>query len=176
MGNSNEDVYRIGLMDESAAKEIIRWQYEPPYSFYNMMETADADEDIEELLDGSYFSVSISGEGLAGFFCYGQNAQVGDGRERGLYLDGTALDIGLGLRPDLTGKGNGLVFLQAGMKFAEQIYHAERFRLSVAAFNQRAISLYTKAGFLPIQSFVHQRGETETQFLLMETRGFKVHP
>lgn len=122
------------------------------------------------LLDGSYFSVAAADGALIGFFCYGQNAQVGEGIESGLYLDGTSLDIGLGLRPDLTGQGRGLAFLQAGMKFAEQTYDAKRFRLSVAAFNLRAVSVYKKAGFVLRHSFVHQHGDSEMEFLLMETR------
>ncbi|MEK4043430.1 GNAT family protein [Paenibacillus sp. FSL H8-0048] len=161
--------YQIRLMDEPAAREIVNWRYEPPYALYNMLDAADAAEDIEELLDGSYFSVAAADGALIGFFCYGQNAQVGEGIESGLYLDGTALDIGLGLRPDLTGQGHGLAFLQAGMRFAERTYDAERFRLSVAAFNQRAVRLYKKAGFVFLHSFMHQHGESEMEFLLMET-------
>lgn len=161
--------YQIRLMDEPAAREIVDWRYEPPYTLYNMLDAADAAEDIEELLDGSYFSVAAAEGALIGFFCYGQNAQVGEGIESGLYLDGTALDIGLGLRPDLTGQGHGLAFLLVGMKFAQQTYDAKRFRLSVAAFNLRAVRLYKKAGFVLLHSFVHQHGESEMEFLLMET-------
>ncbi|ETT63587.1 N-acetyltransferase GCN5 [Paenibacillus sp. FSL R7-277] len=162
--------YQIRLMDEQAAREIVNWRYETPYALYNMLDAADDAEDIEELLDGSYFSVAAADGALIGFFCYGQNAQVGEGIESGLYLDGTSLDIGLGLRPDLTGQGRGLAFLQAGMKFAEQTYDAKRFRLSVAAFNLRAVSVYKKAGFVLLHSFVHQHGDSEMEFLLMETR------
>lgn len=162
--------YQIRLMDEQAAREIVNWRYETPYALYNMLDAADDAEDIEELLDGSYFSVAAADGALIGFFCYGQNAQVGEGIESGLYLEGTSLDIGLGLRPDLTGQGRGLAFLQAGMKFAEQTYDAKRFRLSVAAFNLRAVSVYKKAGFVLRHSFVHQHGDSEMEFLLMETR------
>ncbi|WP_339255772.1 GNAT family N-acetyltransferase [Paenibacillus sp. FSL P2-0136] len=162
--------YQIRLMDEQAAREIVNWRYETPYALYNMLDAADDAEDIEELLDGSYFSVAAADGALIGFFCYGQNAQVGEGIESGLYLDGTSLDIGLGLRPDLTGQGRGLAFLQAGMKFAERTYDAKRFRLSVAAFNLRAVSVYKKAGFVLLHSFVHQHGDSEMEFLLMETR------
>lgn len=161
--------YLIRLMDEPAARAISHWKYEPPYSMYNMMEDSYETEDIEELMDGSYFSVRTADGELIGFLCYGRNAQVGGGRQQGLYLDDTALDIGLGLRPDLTGLGRGLIFLQAGMKFAQQTYGAERFRLSVAAFNERAIRLYTKAGFLPGQRFMNRYRDNETEFLLMQT-------
>ncbi|WNS45951.1 GNAT family N-acetyltransferase [Paenibacillus sp. MMS20-IR301] len=163
--------YQIRLMDEQSAREILHWKYDAPYAMYNMMEDSDDSEDIEELMDGSYFGVRTPDGTLIGFFCYGRNAQVGGGVQQGLYLDGTALDIGLGLRPELTGGGRGLAFLQAGMKFGQQNYPARRFRLSVAAFNLRAVSLYKKAGFLPGQRFVNRYGDSETEFLLMETAG-----
>lgn len=54
--------YQIRLMDEPAAREIVNWRYEPPYTLYNMLDAADAAEDIEELLDGSYFSVAAAEE------------------------------------------------------------------------------------------------------------------
>jgi ribosomal-protein-alanine N-acetyltransferase len=171
MSSGQYSGYQIRLMDEPAAREIMNWKYEPPYSLYNMMDDSDESEDIEELMDGSYFSVRTAEGELAGFYCYGRNAQVGGGVEQGFYLAGSALDIGLGLRPDLTGGGRGLAFLQAGMKFAQQSYGAKSFRLSVAAFNLRAIALYKKAGFLPGQSFINRYGDNETEFLLMETPG-----
>lgn len=79
--------YQIRLMDEQAAREIVNWRYETPYALYNMLDAADDAEDIEELLDGSYFSVAAADGALIGFFCYGQNAQVGEGIESGLYLE-----------------------------------------------------------------------------------------
>lgn len=171
MSNGPSSQYQIRLMDESAAREIVNWKYEPPYDLYNMMYESDEIEDIEELMDGSYFSVRSADGELTGFFCYGRNAQVGGGVEQGLYLEGTALDIGLGLRPDLTGRGKGLDFLQAGMKFARQNYAAEGLRLSVAAFNLRAAALYRKAGFQPVQRFINSYGDHETEFILMATPG-----
>ena len=41
--------------------------------------------------------------------------------------------------------------MQAGLAFGREKYHAERFRLSVAAFNRRAIKAYEKCGFVVVQ-------------------------
>ncbi|WP_379145012.1 hypothetical protein [Paenibacillus sp. sgz500992] len=54
------------------------------------------------------------------------------------------------------------------MEFARRMYGPERFRLSVAAFNQRAIALYTGLGFKPAGEFVNNNGEHEMMFLLLE--------
>lgn len=54
--------YQIRLMDEPSARAILNWKYEPPYSLYNMMDDSAETEDIEELMDGSYFNVRTAEE------------------------------------------------------------------------------------------------------------------
>jgi len=49
-------------------------------------------------------------------------------------------ELGLGLRPDLTGRGLGAELLAIGLHFAEDL-GAERCTLAVAAFNRRAITV-----------------------------------
>lgn len=158
--------YTISVMSLAQAKQIVTWQYEAPYSRYNM---ENQPEDIEELLDGTYYAVTNSDKELIGFFCYGKNAQVRSGAELGLYDDHDALDIGLGLRPDLTGQGHGTEFLKAGMMFANNAFGTSRLRLSVAEFNSRAIKLYEKLGFVSKAQFIHKHLDQATGFILMET-------
>lgn len=158
-------MYRIQTIKLEEAKKIVKWRYESPYSFYNM----DQDEEsIKELMDGSYFSVYNQEQRLVGYFCYGKNAQVPGGVKAKVYSDGDLIDIGLGLRPDLTGKGNGFEFLNVGLDFWKQNYDSKGFRLSVATFNKRAISLYKKAGFIPKDIFLNKRGKNIVEFLVME--------
>ena len=105
--------------------ELAAWRYAPPYDFY--------DGDQEEPLDPErYFAVRDDGE-LIGFYYY----------ER----VGGALDYGLGLRPDRTGRGRGLDFFRGGLEFARERYRPSLIRLHVAAFNERAIKVYERAGF-----------------------------
>jgi len=73
----------------------------------------------------------------------------------------------LGLRPDLTGKGLGLAFLNAGMIFAQEQFSARSWNLNVATFNKRAIRLYEQAGFTPLNSFMHQTNGGKYEFLHM---------
>jgi RimJ/RimL family protein N-acetyltransferase len=57
------------------------------------------------------------------------------------------LFYGLGLRPDLTGRGLGGQFVLAGLEFSRRRYGRRRVVLYVAAFNERAIRLYRRLGF-----------------------------
>ena len=146
--------YRFRQMDDADARKISAWRYEPPYDFYDV---AKDPEDLEELLDAKkrqdYFA-AFSGDGdeLVGFLCFGAEAQVPGGP----YGDGDELDVGLGLRPDLTGKGLGLPFLLSGLEFARRGFSPAGFRLSVATFNERAMRVYERAGF--------RRGDVFTRF------------
>src|SRR4029450_10699648 len=98
---------------------VAAWQYEPPYSFYDW--TADAD-DLAELLgketrEGKYFSAVGADEGLVGWFAFSS--------------EGDCVCVGLGLRPDLTGRGLGLAYLEAGLAFATQLFTPRRLPLCV---------------------------------------------
>src|SRR3712207_5233433 len=148
--------YRFKPMDDADAREISGWRYEPPYDFYD----GDADpEDLAELRDqerrgDAYFSVLGEGDRIAGFFQF----------ER----DGGTVDVGLGLRPDLTGRGLGPEFLHSGLRFARERFSPERFTLSVATFNARAIAVYERAGFRRGAVFMHETNGGEHEFLRME--------
>ena len=141
-------------MEDEEATQISGWHYDPPYDFYDA--TGDPD-DLEELLDpkrrkDAYFSVFDDGV-LVGFF---QFERVG-----------ARVDIGLGMRPDLTGRGLGGEYLRAGLEFARRRYSPERFTLSVATFNERAILVYERAGFRRNTVYRHNTNGGEYLFLSM---------
>ncbi|WP_214482311.1 GNAT family N-acetyltransferase [Bacillus sp. SM2101] len=152
----------INKMLLNDAYHISKWKYDEPYTLYNF---DDSPEDIQELMDGSYFRVQLNNE-LIGFLCFGYNAQVPDGRAAGLYNDNgkNFIDFGLGMKPDLCGHGNGLSFVQAGLEFAIKRFKPKFVRLSVATFNIRAISVYSRIGFSKEQTFFNN----ETEFLIMK--------
>ena len=131
-------------MDQVEATEIAAWRYEDPYSFYDW--TADGDDLAlllsEEVRLGRFFSALDEDGVLVGFFT--------------LRMEGDDLVIGLGLRPDLTGRGLGRGFVEAGIEFGRRRFDPERIRLSVAAFNERAIRVYEQAGFTHARTFDHE--------------------
>jgi ribosomal-protein-alanine N-acetyltransferase len=136
-------------MDEASARAIAHWQYEPPYDLYNM-DSGNVDEAVAALLDprNHYFSVAGEGGELVAFCCFGPDAQVPGGD-----YGASALDIGLGLRPDLTGHGQGLHYVKAVLDFASATFAAAAFRVTVAGFNHRAQRVWKKAGFRRVQTF-----------------------
>jgi [ribosomal protein S18]-alanine N-acetyltransferase len=155
----------IGPMTEDAARAVLAWRYEDIYAVYNA-DPHDLHEGLREMLDGSYYAATDEQGTLVGFFCIGAPAQVPGGHLCGLYAD-DALDIGLGMRPDLTGRGLGREFLTAGLDFPRRRFAPATFRLAVATFNQRAIRLYEKVGFQAVATFVRPTRCSETVFLLM---------
>jgi [ribosomal protein S18]-alanine N-acetyltransferase len=146
---------RISLMTQKEAEAIADWRYDPPYDFYDWR--ADA-RDLAELLDPEqrgdrYFSGRDPSGELVGFYGFGCE-------------DGVA-GIGVGLRPDLTGRGLGLSFLEEGLAFAMERYAPVSYRLFVAEFNERAIKVYERAGFVRTRSFVHETNGGVFRFVEM---------
>ncbi|MGN4542654.1 GNAT family N-acetyltransferase [Bacillus cereus group sp. MYBK95-2] len=151
----------IHVLTKEEAMEINTWTYEEPYSLYSF---SGEKEVIEELLDGTYYGCCDDQGEFIGYFCFGANAQVPGGRDANLYGGEDVIDIGLGMKPALTGKGIGKEFFQAGIAFATKEFNAKMFRLSVATFNTRAITLYKNIGFKQGTIFL-SRGR---EFMLME--------
>ncbi|MFP7297128.1 GNAT family N-acetyltransferase [Neobacillus niacini] len=149
----------VKKMTEEYAKQILSWKYEPPYDFYNNEESS---ESLNELLENPYYAVLDTDETLIGFFCIGSAAQVPFGRTQGAYTEDLS-DIGVGMNPSLTGQGFGAEFFSFILSYILETYKVESLRLTVAAFNQRAITLYTKLGFVKKMKF--SRGAVD--FIIM---------
>ena len=116
----------IRLASAETFAEMATWRYERPYDFY--------DGDVDPVLNPERFYEALDEDGsLVGNYYFEQK--------------GDALEIGLGLRPDLTGRGLGLEFLLAGIEFGRRRFGLSRVILNVAAFNERAIKVYERARF-----------------------------
>ena len=131
-------------MTAADAHAVAAWRYPGEYSFYN----ADADaDDLAELLDPAewgqrYFAADETAHHeLAGFL--------------EVKLTGPVAEIGLGLRPDLTGHGAGESFVRTCLRFASATLGAQSYTLAVATFNHRAITVYERAGFQEVERFEH---------------------
>ena len=86
-----------------------------------------------------------------------------------LFRDDLSMEIGLGLRPDLTGKGLGSTFLDEIEQFILDYFPTvSKLRLSVASFNIRAQKVYQCAGFLPCKQEMITTNGGEYPFLIME--------
>ena len=80
--------------------------------------------------------------------------------------DGT-VDIGLGMKPNITGNGFGLQFVNAGLAFSKEKYGCKYITLSVATFNKRAIKVYKRAGFEAVGTFIQKTNGSYFEFLKM---------
>ncbi|WP_066397729.1 GNAT family N-acetyltransferase [Neobacillus mesonae] len=135
-------------MNEAIATEILNWKYEAPYDFYDIVFTSDA---LNEILENPYYAVINHTGELVGFFCIGESAQVPIGVQYGAYQE-NYVDIGIGMKPELTGKGKGAAFLALVINHIKEQHHTPM-RLTVATFNKRAIRLYEKFGFDKVLEF-----------------------
>jgi [ribosomal protein S18]-alanine N-acetyltransferase len=119
-------VVKVSPLQEADAVALDAWRYEPPYDFYDGED--DPVQDPER-----YFLVRDHAGDVLGFYYFEERPDV--------------VEIGLGLRPDLTGRGLGLQFFLDGLSFAKRTFGDKRIVLNVAAFNERAITVYRRAGF-----------------------------
>jgi ribosomal-protein-alanine N-acetyltransferase len=146
-------------MAQADAEAVAGWRYPEPFSFYDW--TADED-DLAELLDAdlrgeAYFAVEDDEGQLVGYFSFKP--------------EGRTLVVGLGLRPDLTGRGLGGGFFAAGLDYGRERFAPERFSLAVATFNERAIRVYERAGFERARVYMHETNGGEWEFVEMPRSG-----
>src|SRR5690242_17423923 len=94
-------------MDAPSATAILTWEYPPPYDIYNVGPERRGAESARLIDPANSYRAAFSGEDLVGFCCFGPDARVAGGDYRA-----AALDLGAGLRPDLTGRGEGSAFLR----------------------------------------------------------------
>lgn len=152
-------MFAFRRVDKSDARTIISWRYEPPYNFYNNLQQ---DAEIDYLLhpQNNFYSILDAAGELVAYCSFGQDGQVigGDYRDE-------ALDIGFGIRPDLTGRGKGVEYAKAVLEFADNLSESKAFRVTIAAFNKRAIRVWQKLEFEHQQSF--ERDSDRMQFIIL---------
>jgi RimJ/RimL family protein N-acetyltransferase len=132
---------------EADVRDFATWRYEPPYDGYNM--TQAADEAVAYFLGGDVVCHVIeAGPELVAFFTFGSDARVPGGD-----YSKPCLDIGLGVRPSLTGQGLGRGFVDTVVRFAQQQHPSTTLRVTIASANHRAIKVWQHAGFEETQEF-----------------------
>ena len=148
---------------EGEARLILTWHYPPPYDFYDMS-PADGEAALGDLLNPAlcYHAIWRQDE-FIGFCCFGADAQV-----RGGDYAADALDLGIGLRPDWTGRGDGATVISAMLDFARQQFAPRAFRATIADFNLRSRKAFARAGFHLTQSFQRERDGVAFNVLMRE--------
>lgn len=161
-------MYHVVPMSEAYAREIACWQYPGAYAIYSLQPS---EELLAELLDGSYYACLDGAGTLMGYFCFGQSARIPLSQEQQALYQQDCLDFGLGMEPRRCGKGEGTAFMQAGLAFAAETFPPKQLRLVVASFNQRAIHLYQKLGFVRQAQVVHLRSGQPFELMVRPSTG-----
>jgi [ribosomal protein S18]-alanine N-acetyltransferase len=148
-------------LEKEHALAILNWRYTSPYDYYNF----DADtiqEDLRYLLDSkNAFCAILNLQGeLEGYCSFGSDGQVPGGE-----YSSEALDIGMGIRPDLVGQGRGRQYAQAVVRYGANQYGAQQLRVTIAEFNKRAQRVWEQLGFEQVEKFVKIGSEEE--FVIM---------
>ncbi|PFD48735.1 GNAT family N-acetyltransferase [Bacillus cereus] len=143
------------LSQENAEEIANNWKYPDQYSFYNMTEDPEDYEEITtpELRADNYFQVLNNNE-LFGFFA--------------LYSTESVIEMGIGIKPELTGKGLGEEFIRTIIEFIKDNYSISTIRLSVVDFNIRAQKVYSRQGFSKTREYSHNTNNSVYKFIEME--------
>ena len=138
--------------DEASARQFLQWKYEAPYEIYNYS-PEHFEENLAYHLDpaNNLYSMYRKDE-LVGYCSYGRDAQVpgGDYSEE-------ALDIGMMIKPELTGQGQGSNYANAVIQYGTSKYHPKKLRVTILESNLRAIRVWEKNGFRKTQSFAREK-------------------
>ncbi|HLY29443.1 MAG TPA: GNAT family protein [Ktedonobacterales bacterium] len=132
--------YRFRPLRWRDALTAASWRYPGEYAFYDMswieMLVIRLGNPLARALGiAGFYAVDGVDGALAGVFSY-----IRHGLED--------VEIGVAMRPNLTGQGQGLDYVRAGMMFGCVRYAPKRFSLLVASFNRRAQKVYERAGFV----------------------------
>jgi len=152
---------RIVPMTQAFATDITSWRYPPPYDCYDM---TDADPDFLVDPESGFFALTDD-DALIGFRSFGADGQVPGGS-----YDSSALDTGGGLRPALTGQGLGRRAISTGLEFGRQRFCPAAFRITVAAFNRRALRVVEALGFSATDRFEATTDGTSYVILVRQCR------
>jgi len=149
--------FRFEPLRWNDARAISRWRYEGVYAFY--------DQEALPMLSLALLRTLLRTLGLEAFVVFDDA-----GKRIGIFTftqRADAIEIGLAMRPDLTGRGMGLAYVEAGLDFARARYAPRRFTLDVATFNERARQVYERAGFKPLETFTRRMNGGLHEFLAM---------
>ncbi|MGH8892695.1 MAG: GNAT family N-acetyltransferase [Actinomycetes bacterium] len=126
--------FEVRPLTPEQGEAMARWAYPGPWSVYDVTEPIDPAE-------GFWAVVDDRGD-VAGFACFGVEARV-----PGLDERGGVLDVGVGMRPDLTGQGLGRDFATAVLDHGRAVPGVVRLRAVVQEWNARGRALLRRLGF-----------------------------
>ena len=136
--------YELQPLTAEQGEAMAQWRYPGPWAVYDSTGPLDPAE--------GFWSVVDEGGEVAGYACFGVEARVPGLSERpGL------LDVGVGMRPELTGQGRGRAFAEAVLAHGHAVSGIGRLRAVVQDWNLRSRRLLTGLGF--VETGTHDVGD-----------------
>lgn len=130
--------FTFRAMQATDVDEIVTWRYDPPYGEYDPAHSQTDVDEMRAAVGSPNWFVAVGDEGRPSGFVV---ARVGE-------EDGeVVVEAGLGLRPDLTGKGIGPGFVEDVVELVRERWAPRTMVLDVLPWNERAMRAYEKAGF-----------------------------
>lgn len=135
--------YSVRPLTPEQGEAMAGWAYPGPWAVYDVTGPVDPGE--------GFWAVVDEHDEIAGFACFGVEARVpGLGETPGV------LDVGVGMRPDLTGQGRGRDFASAVLAHGWEVPGTVRLRAVVQDWNARGRALLRRLGFA--ETGVHEVG------------------
>lgn len=119
------------------AEAIAAWRYQGPWSTYDPRPG-----DPLLTADAGYHAVVDETGSLIGYLCTGAEARV-----PGLAAEEGITDVGVGMRPDLVGRGLGSAFGAAVLDHVRGLGGDWPLRAVVQSWNERSLRLTRRLGF-----------------------------
>lgn len=153
-----ENEWKVVPMTEQHAETICGWRYEPPYDLYGWdswatMRRLEIEFGDPDLRQRQYAAVTDDRGELQGFAQFFPLLGV--------------IRLGLGMRPDLCGRGLGPYFVSMIVEEAQRRAPEGEVDLEVLIWNRRAIRAYEKAGFRITDTYFRQTPDGSAQFHCM---------
>ena len=150
---------RVDEMLDSHALVLSTWRYAGDMS----LNDRDAD-DVTYVMDpANGYRAILRGDELVGFCNFGEDARVPGGP-----YEGTAVDVGIGLAPELVGSGLGHDALAVVLGYAREAFPGASLRATVAVSQRASQAIFERAGFSTTHRFTATSGVTYVQYLLRD--------
>lgn len=139
-------------LSDADREAIAAWHYPGTLAIY------DPGADAFALREPDHFALASADGALIGYGTLGEQARVPGGAYESIP---GVVDVGMGLRPALVGRGLGPPALLVVIDEALRRSAATRLRATVATANERATALVTHLGFRPSHRFRRARDGRE---------------
>jgi ribosomal-protein-alanine N-acetyltransferase len=150
-------VARVRPMTVGEAVDLANWRYGGDWSVYDLSTP-------QRVLDNlsSYYTVAI-GNDLIGFCCIGVEARVA-----GMQADPAIVDVGMGMNPQLVGRGNGARFGEIVLQYLDGCHPGVTLRAAVQAWNERSLRLTRRLGFEDAGELIAVQGGRSVSYRVVQ--------